>query len=337
MKIGANDTDVRPLLIAEIGNNHEGDPAQALALVDAALEAGVDAVKIQVIDPPRLVNISQTERIAQLTRFGLTDEVIAEMARRTRAHGAWFMASAFDTGSLARVAPFCDAIKVASGDLNFHPLLAAAAALGKPMVLSSGMATLEEIRAAVAVIQAHLPAGVALRDSLALLHCVSLYPTAPEQANLKAMGLLGESFSLTTGYSDHTLGIDVALIALGLGAKMIEKHFTLDKSRTGFRDHALSADPADMRRLAAAVRAYGEILGDGRKDEDIADRSMAAAVRRSIVAARDLPAGTVLGAADLDFVRPGAGIPPSACAQVQGKTLKRALRRHEAIDSVDLG
>ena len=336
MKIGHNDTDQRPLLIAEIGNNHEGDPAQALALVDAAVAAGVDAVKIQVIDPPRLVNVAQAERIAQLTRFGLTDEVIAEMARRTRAGGAWFMASAFDTGSLARVLPYCDAIKVASGDLNFHPLLAAAAATGKPVVLSTGMATLEEIRAAVEVVAAHVGPGAKLRDRLALLHCVSLYPTAPEQANLAAMRTLEQSFALTTGYSDHTLGIEVALIALGLGAKMIEKHFTLDKTRTGFRDHALSADPADMRRLATAVRACAEIFGDGRRGEEIADRPMASAVRRSIVTMRDLPAGAVLGDADVDFVRPGSGIAPSEMSSLRGRTLRRALPRHAVIAQEDL-
>lgn len=331
MKIGANDTTVRPLLIAEIGNNHEGDPAQALALVDAALEAGVDAVKIQVIDPPRLVNVANAERIAQLTRFGLSDATFAAMAERTRKHGAWFMASAFDTGSLARVEPYCDAIKIASGDLNFHPLLAAAARIGKPIVLSTGMATLEEIRAAVAVIGSYLPPGLRLGDNLALLHCVSLYPTLPQQANLGAMRLLADGFSLTTGYSDHTLGIDVALLALGLGAKIIEKHFTLDKSRTTFRDHALSADPDEMRRLAAAVRSYAEVLGDGNKGEQIADRTMAQAVRRSIVAAHDLAAGTVLCAEDLDFVRPGGGIAPPELAGVLGKTLGRALPRHAVL------
>ena len=336
MKIGANDTTVRPLLIAEIGNNHEGDPAQALALVDAALEAGVDAVKIQVIDPPRLVNVAQAERIAQLTRFGLSDATIAAMSERTRKHGAWFMASAFDTGSLARVEPYCDAIKIASGDLNFHPLLAAAARIGKPIVLSTGMATLEEIRAAVGVIGSHLPAGQQLGDKLALLHCVSLYPTLPQQANLGAMRLLADSFFLTTGYSDHTLGIDVALLALGMGAKMIEKHFTLDKSRTSFRDHALSADPGEMRHLAVAVRGYAEVLGDGNKGEQIADRAMAQVVRRSIVAARDLASGTVLRAEDLDFVRPGGGIAPLELVGVLGKTLGRALPRHAVLTWQDL-
>lgn len=336
MKIGASDSAVRPLLIAEIGNNHEGDPAQAIALVDAALDAGVDAVKIQVIDPPRLVNISQGPRIEQLTRFRLADETIDAMARRTRAAGAWFMASAFDEGSLMRVAPWCDAIKVASGDLDFHPLLAAAARIGKPIVLSTGMATLPEIRAAVGVVESNLPAGAKLVDKLALLHCVSLYPTQPAQANLAAMRLIERTFGLTTGYSDHTLGIEVALVALGLGARMIEKHFTLDKNTSSFRDHALSADPGEMKRLAQAVRAYADMLGDGEKGELIADRSAAQAVRRSMVAARDLEAGAVLKAADVDFVRPGGGIGPPELAKAVGKKTTRALARHTVLTWQDL-
>jgi N-acetylneuraminate synthase/N,N'-diacetyllegionaminate synthase len=336
VKIGKFDTVQRPLLIAEIGNNHEGDPAQALALVDSALECGVDAVKIQVIDPARLVNISQKERIAQLSRFSLSTETTAEMAARTKRGGALFMASAFDTGSLSRIAPLCDAIKIASGDLDFQPLLAAAARLGKPIVLSTGMATLEETRTAVNTIKGNLPRENALEDSLALLHCVSLYPTQPAQANLRGMKTLAGAFSLTVGYSDHTLGIEVALLALGLGARIVEKHFTLDKTRTTFRDHALSADPGDMRRLAGAVRSFAEILGDGEKGDRIADRSMAEAVRRSIVASRDLSAGTRLRAEDLDFVRPGTGIPPSRLDEVIGKKLTKPLARHAVLDWKDL-
>jgi len=336
MKIGDLDTAGRPILIAEIGNNHEGDRERAMALVDSALESGVDAVKIQIIDPARLVNISQQERIAQLSRFALPMETMAEMAARTRKGGALFLASAFDLDSLARIAPLCDAIKLASGDLDFHPLLAAAARLGKPVLMSTGMATLAEIRAAVDVIERNLPQRDELPARLALLHCVSLYPTQPGQANLRGMQLLSETFSLTTGYSDHTLGIEVALIALGLGARIVEKHFTLDKTRAGFRDHALSADPADMRRLAQAVRSFAEILGDGEKDDRIADRGMAAVARRSIVAIRDLPAGTRLRAEDFDFVRPGTGIPPSRLAEVTGKLLNKPLARHAMLDWGDL-
>lgn len=337
MKIGRFDIARRPLLIAEIGNNHEGDPTQARALVDAALDCGVDAVKVQVIDPVRLVNISQKERIAQLSRFSLSAETMAEMAARTKRGGALFMASAFDAGSLSRIAPHCDAIKVASGDLDFQPLVASVARLGKPIVLSTGMATLDEIRAAVNVVKSSLPSGDALEDRLALLHCVSLYPTQPAQANLLAIRTLAETFSLTTGYSDHTLGIEIALIALGMGARIIEKHFTLDKRRATFRDHALSADPADMRQLATAVRSFAEILGDGEKGDRIADRAMAGIARRSIVAGRDLAAGTRLRAEDLDFVRPGDGIPSSKLAEVVGKTLNKPLGHHALLGWKDLG
>ena len=336
MKIAAFDTEVRPFLIAEIGNNHEGDHGHAYELVAAALDAGVDAVKVQVIDPPRLVNLAQQERIAQLTRFVLPLEVFAEMAERTRRGGACFMASAFDTGSLARIAPLCDAIKLASGDLTFDPLLVAAAGLGKPMVLSTGMATLAEIAHAVGLIGRSLPTGLALPDHLALLHCVSLYPTQAAQANLGAIETLRSRFGLATGYSDHTLGIEAALVALGLGARILEKHFTLDKNRSSFRDHALSADPADMRRLATVVRAYRELLGDGEKGSAIADAGMAEAVRRSAVLARDLAAGARLASADIDFVRPGTGIPPGRAASLVGRILKVALPRHTVLRPEDL-
>ena len=331
MRIAAFDTDVRPLLIAEIGNNHEGDRGQALELVAAALDAGVDAVKIQIIDPPRLVNIAQTERIAQLTRFALPLEVFAEMAERTRRGGALFMASAFDVGSLTRIAPFCDAIKLASGDLTFDPLLEAAASLGKPLVLSTGMSNVEEIAHAVALIGYQLPSGKTLLEGLALLHCVSLYPTGLEQAGLATMNMLAKRFNLTTGYSDHTLGIEAALVALGMGARVIEKHFTLNKTQSAFRDHALSADPREMRRLAEMVRGFPQLLGDGEKNGSFADAAMAPAVRRSAVLSRDLPAGARLTQADLDFVRPGSGIPPADVASLIGRPLRSALTRHTVL------
>ena len=331
LKIASFDTDTRPFLIAEIGNNHEGDHGRAYELVAAALDAGVDAVKVQVIDPPRLVNVAQAERIAQLSRFALPIEVFGEMAARTRKGGACFMASAFDVDSLARIAPFCDAIKLASGDLTFDLLLERAAALGQPMVLSTGMARMDEISHAVSLIERHLPAGHRLDERLALLHCVSLYPTTIEQANLLAISALQGRFGLTTGYSDHTLGIEAALVALGMGGRVIEKHFTLDKATSSFRDHALSADPAEMTRLATIVRNFGALQGDGEKGDAIADAAMAQAVRRSAVLARDLPAGAALAAADLDFVRPGGGISPADAPAIIGRRLASALARHTVL------
>ncbi len=330
MIIGGCDLGRDRLLVAEIGNNHEGSAAAALEMVTAAAEAGADAVKIQVIDPTRLVNRLQTERIQQLERFRLPPDVLADMAALAEKKGILFMASAFDVDSLQRVLPLLAAVKIASGDLTFEPLLAAAAASGKPVLLSTGMSRMDEIRAAVQTIAAHLARGTSA-EMLALLHCVSLYPAPLAELNLRAIRALADTFGLTVGYSDHALGIESAVAALALGARLIEKHFTLDKNRTTFRDHALSADPADMSRLADVVHTFDQMLGTGEKNPSEAEQKMAAAARRSIVAARDLPAGTILAGADLDFVRPSNGLPPVASATLVGRRLRAARKQHDLI------
>jgi N-acetylneuraminate synthase/N,N'-diacetyllegionaminate synthase len=306
LKIGGIDLARAPALIAEIGNNHEGDPAAARALAERALDCGAHIVKYQLIDPERLVSVDQTERVKQLARFKLPIAVYEDIARRVRARGGFFMASAFDLDS------------------------------GKPVVLSTGMATLEEVEHAVATFKAALPAGAKLEERLALLHCVSLYPTRPDQANLLGIDTLRRRFGLVTGYSDHVMGIEVAAMALAKGAQLIEKHFTLDKKASSFRDHALAADPVELERLAALVRAARGILGDGAKNEAVADRESARAVRRSVVAARALEEGAVLTARDLDFVRPGSGLSPTRAGDLVGRRLRRALRRHELIRPEDL-
>lgn len=336
MKFGTLDTATRRVLIAEIGNNHEGDPALARRMAEAALDAGAHVVKFQIIDPPRLVHRSQAERIAQLSRFRLPIETFAEIGAAVRARGGLFMVSAFDTASLAAIGPHIDAVKIASGDLDFDALLAVAAGLGKPMVLSTGMSSADEITRAIGQVAAALPAGTPIADRLAILHCVSLYPTPIDQANLAAIPRLAAMSGLTTGYSDHTLGIEAALMSLALGARIIEKHFTLDKAQSSFRDHALSADPAEFAQLARMVEAVDAALGSGGRDTVDADAATRAAARRSIVAARDLAAGTRLEPADLDYLRPAGGLPPSDAPHVVGKRLLRALSAHDRIALSDL-
>ncbi len=335
MKIAEFDTNVRPLLIAEIGNNHEGDGVLALEMAEAAMEAGAGAVKIQIINPVHLVNRSQTDRIAQLERYRLPLDVFIEIGCRVRAKGGLFMASAFDLASLEAIMPHLDAVKIASGDLNFFPLLDRAAAGGKPVILSTGMATLNEIREAVTRLSRVLPAGRTARDLLAILHCVSLYPTPPDKANLAAIRTLREEFDITIGYSDHTLGIEAAVASLALGGRIIEKHFTLDKTRTTFRDHALSADPRDMKVLAESLGRLDAMLGFGDRGEDMPDLETRMAARRSIVAAKDLLAGAVLGAGDMDFVRPGDGLPPADIERLIGRRLRHTLAAHEQLRESD--
>lgn len=336
MKIGHVDLEQRPFLIAEIGNNHEGNPDVALKLVDAAAKAGADAVKVQIIDPPKLVNRSEQQRIAQLSRFRLDRDVFLEMARRIRAHGALFMASVFDCTSLEQWAPDLDAIKIASGDLDFDPLLVVAARSSKPVVLSTGMSTMPEIERAVNVFARALPAGVDVADRLVVLHCVSLYPTPLEQANLSAMAVLRSRLGVTIGYSDHTLGLTAATMALGLGARAIEKHFTLDRNFSEFRDHALSAEPQEFAKLAEAIRSYAAILGQGLTEGALADAATRAVARRGIVASRDIPADTTLTAADLDYVRPAIGLPPSASDKVIGRRTRGPLSMHQILREEDL-
>lgn len=336
MKIGDIDLEKRPLLIAEIGNNHEGNADVALRLAEAAMEAGADAVKVQIIEPARLVNRSEEQRIAQLTRYRLPREVFLEMAARVRAKGGLFMASVFDCDSLTQWAPHLDAIKIASGDLDFDPLLQIAALSGKPIVLSTGMSSLDEIARSARVIADALPAGAKLVDSLALLHCVSLYPTPLDQTNLAAMAILRDKLGLTVGYSDHTLGIASALVALGLGSRIVEKHFTLDKNYSSFRDHALSAEPAEFVQLAAAFKNHAAMLGSGRRDGNLPDAATRAAARRGIVTARDIAAGATLTADDLDYVRPAKGFPPSAAHEVIGRRVRAALKAHHVITAEDL-
>lgn len=329
MIVEGRDLHHERILIAEIGNNHEGDERVALEMVAAAAAAGADGVKVQIINPERLVHVSQQERIAQLRRFRLADEVYIAMAHAARAKGLLFVATPFDVETLEWITPFVSAIKIASGDLDYIPLLAAAARSGKPVIVSTGMGTLSEVGAAVRTVAQYLASGRILENALALLHCISAYPTPLAEVNLRAMETLSKTYGLTVGYSDHTLGIEVATAALALGARIIEKHFTLDKTRTTFRDHALSADPEELTRLATILHAFDGVLGAGDKRPMPSEQHSVTTARRSAVAVRTLPVGTHLGWEDLAFVRPRSGISPVQAETMIGNRICKPLQQHE--------
>ncbi|MEE2884727.1 MAG: N-acetylneuraminate synthase family protein [Chloroflexota bacterium] len=336
MRIGNVDLNTHRFLIAEIGNNHEGDADLAMNMVSTAADSGTDAVKIQAITPDRLVNYSQTERIAQLNGFKLPLSVFQDMADLAESKGIQFIGTPFDLDSLDDISPMVSAIKIASSDLNFHPLLAAASSKGKPIILSTGMGTQDEIRSAVDVIDGNLPNGTSLVDTLVILHCITAYPTPIVEANLHAIKTLSDVFQVTTGYSDHTLGIEASVIASTLGARVIEKHFTMDKTRTTFRDHALSADPQDLERLASIMHSLDDVLGTGQKHPMPSELDNVVAVRRSIVSRKALKKNTVLKIEDLDFVRPGDGIDPSNSFSVLGRTLNTDLDKHTTLSESHL-
>jgi N,N'-diacetyllegionaminate synthase len=320
--IGTHDLSKRVMVVAEIGNNHEGDLGLAERMIAAAAAAGADAVKFQTITPSRLVSVDQKERRAQLERFALPSEAWSRLAAAAAAQGVLFLSTPFDVDAVPLLDPLVPAFKIASGDNDFLPLLRAVAATGKPILISRGMADRDGIVAALDC----LVAGGA--REIVVLHCVSCYPTAQQDANLSALRDLAQLTSWV-GYSDHTLGRDAAVLSVALGARVIEKHFTLDKAQSDFRDHQLSADPAEFDSLVAGIRAAETLLGTGGLHMHPCEAPTASAARRSLAASRDLQAGEILRPQDLTWLRPGTGL--RDLAAVEGVALTRGLAAGELL------
>ena len=336
MIIGHHDTDQRVLVVAEIGNNHEGNLGAAERLVRAAAESGADAVKFQTFRTEHYVSRSDTVRFERLKRFELRPADFEFLASVAKSLGLLFISTPFDLASAAALKPLVDAYKIASGDNTFYPLLDAVAATGKPLIISSGLSDLAVLDCAAARVHAAWT-RTGVKGSLAFLHCVSAYPTPADQANLLAIDVLAARYGGAVGYSDHTIGNDACVLAAALGARILEKHFTLRHDFSDFRDHQLSADPGDLRELVTRVRATSLVLGSPHKQVQSCEQSAVVAMRRSIVAAADLPAGHVLGVADLTWTRPGTGLPPGAEDQLLGRPLVRGVTFGEMLTALDVG
>jgi sialic acid synthase SpsE len=329
MKIGSHDLSKKVLVVAEAGNNHEGDFGRAKALVAAAAEAGAHAVKFQTFRAERFVSGADPTRLARLKSFELSPDQFGQLSVLAASKGLLFLSTPLDLPSVEVLAPIVDALKIASGDNDFYPLIAVAAAKKKPLILSTGLCDLAQVRRAVAAARR--------APSLALLHCVCSYPVEDAQANLRGLEALKKAFPrLTPGYSDHTLGLDACLLSVALGARVIEKHFTLDKNQSDFRDHKLSADPAELAELVRRVARAEALLGAPAKKVMPCEEPMLPLVRRSVCAAADLPAGRRLAAADLICLRPSGGLPSGGLAKAVGRRLARPLKKGEPIRAKDL-
>lgn len=316
MLVGGFDTGERVLVLAEIGNNHEGDLGVARELVERAADAGVDGVKFQTFRTSSYVSPSDMERYARMQRFELSEGGFAELAELAHTRSLLFVSTPLDLHSVDALVPFADALKVASGDIDFLPLLERVAATGMPSILSSGQSDLDDLDRAVGV----------LGNGIGVLHCVTSYPAPISEVNLRAIGLLAERFpSCTIGYSDHTDGLDAAPLAVACGARIIEKHFTLDKHQSDFRDHQLSADPAELAELVRRIRAAETLLGESLKAVQPSEMQARTAVRRSIAAARALPQGHELAASDLIWTRPADALRPGEEHRLIGRPLRRAV------------
>jgi N,N'-diacetyllegionaminate synthase len=315
-------------VIAECGVNHNGSVDMAIALTDAAVAAGADAVKFQTFRSEALATSAAPKaryqqdttgnaesQLDMLRRLELPEEAHHVLARHCRSRGVEFMSTPFDALScdlLTRIG--VQRLKVGSGDLTNLPLLRHVASKGLPVILSTGMATLAEVEYAVAAIN---DTG---NRALTLLHCVTEYPAPAGDINLRAIDTLRRAFGLPVGYSDHTLGPEVSVAAVALGAAVIEKHLTLDKSLPG-PDHRASADPREFTALVSMLRNVSMALGDGIKRPAASELKNRDIARRSLTAARPLRAGERLTEDAVAIRRPATGIQPADLEKALGLTL----------------
>lgn len=324
MNIGQCNLDDEVYIIAEIGGNHNGNPKVALELVQAAANSKVNAVKFQTyhaetlvlpdLEPLPLVRKSYGTQAQRFKSLELDLNVYDELRHACRELKIDFLTTPFDLQILDQFAPYMPAIKVASGDLTHHPLIEQAATYGKPVILSTGMATIGEIDAAACLVPKH---------HLALLHCVSIYPLPDEKVNLRGIAAMQQRWpEVTIGYSDHTVGPEACLAAVALGARIVEKHFTLDTRQTP-GDHVLSLDPQELTDMVNQIRRVERMLGTFEKKPAIGEESMRVWMRRSIYAKRTLKAGDTITGNDLLFLRPFKTSTPADALLLVGRRLRR--------------
>jgi len=325
-------------IVAEAGVNHNGDVDLGKKLIDVARGAETDAVKFQVFKAENVVakyaekakyqkettgpNKSQ---YAMIKRLELKDEDFRELYNYAKKNNVIFLSSAFDKESVDLLDDLgVPAFKVPSGEITNFPLLRYMAEKKKPIILSTGMSTIGEIEEALEVIREK---GI---EDIVLLHCVTSYPAKIEDINLRVIEMLRHRFKLPVGFSDHTLGITTPIAAAALGATLIEKHFTLDRTLPG-PDHRASLEPHELKEMIRAIRAVEKALGDGIKRLTEDEEHIKKVVRRSIVAKVEIPKGTVITEKMLDFKRPGIGIEPKYLNGVIGKKAKRDIKPDELI------
>ncbi len=325
-------------IVAEAGVNHNGRLELARQLIEAARDAGADAVKFQTYRTEQLVAPDAPKAAYQrlgadraesqfdmLKRLEMSPEMHRDLMEHARACGILFLSAAFDMQSAELLDSLgVPAHKIPSGEITNLPLVRRTARTGKPMIVSTGMSTLDEVADAVAAIRRE---G---NEKVALLHCTSGYPAEPKEANLRAMRTLRATFGLPVGFSDHNPGPNISLAAVALEACIIEKHFTLRRELPG-PDQAASLEPKELALLVRSIRDIEAALGDGVKRPMPGEAETAVVARKSLFAARDIPAGARLAAEMIALLRPGTGIPPGRLEDVLQRTARRAIAAGEML------
>lgn len=329
------------LIIAEAGVNHNGDIGLAKKLIAAAAAAGADLVKFQTFSAKNLVSSSAPKaeyqkkttessesQLEMIQKLELSREDHAVLIEECRANGIGFFSTAFDFQSFDLLMELgcLEQVKIPSGELTNLPLLRYMSRFGKPLLLSTGMANLGEIEAAIEAVEA---AGTP-RHLITVLHCTTEYPTPMEDVNLRAMVAMRHAFGVNTGYSDHTPGIEIPIAAVALGATIIEKHFTLDRNLPG-PDHKASLVPHELKAMVEGIRNVERALGDGVKRPSPSELKNKPIARKSIVAIRPICAGETFSAENIGAKRPGTGLSPMRWDEVVGRTATKDFAVDELI------
>jgi len=332
---------MRVLIIAEAGVNHNGDLKLAKKLINAAAEAGADLVKFQTFNADRLSTSTAKKAFYQtqgtdsresqhemLRRLELTEDMHKELIAHCAARNIGFFSTGFDIKSVDLLLSFGqNHFKIPSGEITNLPYLRHIGQLGRPVILSTGMSTMDEIGSALRI----LANSGTPKNAITVLHCTTEYPTPMPEVNLRAMISIRDKFEVKVGFSDHTLGIEVAIAAVAMGATLIEKHFTLDRNLPG-PDHKASLEPSELKSMVTAIRNIEVALGDGIKRPTLSEAKNIPVVRKSIIASKSIQLGEVFTAKNLTTKRPGTGISPMRFDEVLGKKAKRDFAEDDLIE-----
>lgn len=334
MKIGNLDLNKKVLVVAEVGGNHGGDFHLAKKYVREAAKTGADAVKFQMVKAEKLV-IKEAPVVPPVTKYKtqrewfksleFSQEEWTELANLAKRHGLLFLTSVFDNESADLLEKLSPVFKIASGDFTNLPLIRHVVKKNRPVLLSTGGTKTEEIERVIKEIP---------KDSLVLMHCISIYPCEEGDAHLLTIPFLKEKFGVTVGYSDHTAGILAPQIAVALGARVIEKHFILDRSQP-IGDYILSAEPKEMKEMVENMRKIEKMLTHKEGPTAVEEKFMRS-LRRSLAAKVKIPRGTIITGDKLIPLRPAIGISPLIIDEVIGKRTKRDIRKGEIINEKDL-
>ena len=323
-------------IVAEAGNNHEGDIKVAKKLIDKAVFAGADAIKFQTFKPENFINNEEKKRLKQLQKFSLDIKDFKELSNYAKKKKIIFFSTPLDLNSAKELNKFQKFFKISSGDNNYFDLIKVISDFKKPMIISTGLADMRLIKKIYVFLKKNKKFKIS-KKNFAFLHCVSSYPVPIEQANLLSIKYLMKKFkNISIGYSDHTVGMHACLVAASLGVQIIEKHFTIDNNFSKFRDHRLSLNPINFKKMVEIIREIELLLGKEKKIIQKCEKEGLKSSRRSLAFNKKLPKGSKLSAKDLFGLRPEKNISIEKKKLFIGKIAKKNVKKGEFLSKLNI-